>query len=328
VKHQHYTTHRDHADQRVESWSLLNQQYFGKLRVSCLDDGPLDAALDAYELGPLRLIRIQAPAHRVERDARCGELPTDEFYKLVLQLRGRAEICQDERRFVLQPGDWSLYDPRVPYAITNLERCSMLVTQVPRSRLRDFKVPNLHTSEAHSSNRAGLHAVFGSFMRSLAEQLPELPDGVGAAVSESIFGLLGSTLAAHQVRDGEAHATSAAVLKLRVKQYVHTHLADGELSIQRIADALRCSKRYLHRVFEDEDQTLDRFIWQMRLERCSEALRNAAGRRISVSEIAFAWGFNSSAHFCRAFKAQYEMSPREFQRREAERASASARLTH
>jgi hypothetical protein len=24
-------------------------------------------------------------------------------------LRGRAEICQDERRFVLQPGDWSLY---------------------------------------------------------------------------------------------------------------------------------------------------------------------------------------------------------------------------
>jgi hypothetical protein len=122
VKHQHYTTHRDHADQRVESWSLLNQQYFGKLRVSCLDDGPLDAALDAYELGPLRLIRIQAPAHRVERDARCGELPTDEFYKLVLQLRGRAEICQDERRFVLQPGDWSLYDPRVPYAITNLER--------------------------------------------------------------------------------------------------------------------------------------------------------------------------------------------------------------
>ena len=81
-------------------------------------------------------------------------------------------------------------------------------------------------------------------------------------------------------------------------------------------------------MFEDEDQTLDRFIWQMRLERCSEALRNAAGRRISVSEIAFAWGFNSSAHFCRAFKAQYEMSPREFQRREAERASASARLTH
>ncbi|MCY1312770.1 Transcriptional activator FeaR [compost metagenome] len=80
-------------------------------------------------------------------------------------------------------------------------------------------------------------------------------------------------------------------------------------------------------MFEDEDQTLDRFIWQMRLERCSEALRQVAGGRASVSEIAFAWGFNSSAHFCRVFKAQYGVSPREFQRREAQRAASPA-LTH
>ena len=143
-----------------------------------------------------------------------------------------------------------------------------------------------------------------------------------------------SASAASTVFDGLASSSLTGlvpvpgVLKARVKQFVHAHLADPALSLDLIAQQLRCSKRYLHRVFEDEDQTLDRFIWQMRLERCSEALRSAAGRRISVSEIAFAWGFNSSAHFCRVFKSQYGVSPREFQRREAERALASAALTH
>ena len=117
------------------------------------------------------------------------------------------------------------------------------------------------------------------------------------------------------------------MFKARVKQFVHAHLADSELSLDHIAQQMRCSKRYLHRVFEDEAHTLDRFIWLTRLERGADALRVSAGRRSSLSEIAFAWGFNSSAHFCRVFKAQYGVSPREFQRREAQRAMSPA-LTH
>ncbi|MEP7101777.1 MAG: helix-turn-helix domain-containing protein, partial [Burkholderiales bacterium] len=42
--------------------------------------------------------------------------------------------------------------------------------------------------------------------------------------------------------------------------------------------------------------------------------------------IAFAWGFNSSAHFCRLFKAHFGVSPRDFQRREL--AASSARASH
>ena len=50
-------------------------------------------------------------------------------------------------------------------------------------------------------------------------------------------------------------------------------------------------------------------MWDRRLERSREALM--AGNGASISEIAFACGFNSSAHFSRAFKAKYEVSPRE-----------------
>jgi AraC-like DNA-binding protein len=33
---------------------------------------------------------------------------------------------------------------------------------------------------------------------------------------------------------------------------------------------------------------------------------------LSISEICFRWGFNGSAHFSRAFRDQYGVSPREF----------------
>ncbi|HSV48289.1 MAG TPA: hypothetical protein VLJ58_21045, partial [Ramlibacter sp.] len=80
----HWSTNRVLACERAAAWSSINTRYFGRLRVSSLSDEPLDASLDAYDVGDLRMFRITAPAHHVARDTTCGELPTDDFYKLVL----------------------------------------------------------------------------------------------------------------------------------------------------------------------------------------------------------------------------------------------------
>ena len=310
----HFSTRLEHPSERVALWGRINQAYFGVLDVTCLHDGPLDAELDAYQLGPLNMFMIEAPAHRVSRSNTRADLPLDSVFKLVLQLEGEADIRQRDRVFRLRRGDWSLYDPQVPYSITNHTRSRLLAITIPRQQFKGIKMPELHTCEAQTPGMRGLYAVLGSFLASLSEQLPSLPNGVGQPISATVLGLLASTLA-NQKDEALASAQIPSVFKARVKQYVHTHLADPELSLDRIAQDLRCSKRYLHRVFEDETQTLDRFIWTARLDRCQAALRASAGRQISVAEIAFAWGFNSSAHFCRVFKLHVGVSAREFQRR-------------
>ena len=98
-------------------------------------------------------------------------------------------------------------------------------------------------------------------------------------------------------------------LRERIVTYIDANLSRSDLSTDEIARHMGCSRRYLHRAFESEDITLERFVWDRRLERSREALM--AGNGASISEIAFACGFNSSAHFSRAFKAKYEVSPRE-----------------
>lgn len=318
MHHTYWSTNRVLACDRAEAWGNINTRYFGRLRVSSLHDGPLDASLDAFDVGSLRMYRIDAPAHHVARDSACGELPNDEFYKLVLQVSGRGIVEQQQRRVVLQPGHWFLYDPRTPYSITNPERCTLLVTQVPRALLAGLRLPGPHAGEMGSSNVAGLHGVFGSYLRALSEQLPGLPDGAGPAVSESVIGLLGSTLA-ELLKRTDQPVPLASMLKMRVSQYVRTHLSDPELSIQRIADALRCSKRYIHRVFEDDAVSLERQIWNCRLERCLSALTHEANANRSAAEISFAWGFRSSAHFSRLFKQHYGFTPGACQRQASER---------
>lgn len=294
--------------QRAECWAEINRANFGELEVDGMDQGLDDAALTCFGVDDLRVFEIEVPAHRVSRSDRHGSDGLDDCYKLLLQLDGRGRIRQRARQFDLRAGDWSLYDPRQPYAIENFERTRLLAVQIPRARLRGFQLAELHTCESPTSGGVGLAAVLGSFLRSMAEQLPNLPDDAAPAVAETVMGLLSATLARRQA-EAQEHATLPSVLKARVRQYVHTHWADPALDIAQIAAAMRCSKRHLHRAFDDEAQTLDRFIWRTRLAQAHQRLLVADGRPPAIGLLAAACGFRNAAHFCRLFKDEFGVPP-------------------
>jgi AraC-like DNA-binding protein len=48
---------------------------------------------------------------------------------------------------------------------------------------------------------------------------------------------------------------------------------------------------------------------------------------LSISEICFRWGFNGSAHFSRAFKDRYGVSPRDYRKGQAAALGAATRPT-
>jgi len=96
-------------------------------------------------------------------------------------------------------------------------------------------------------------------------------------------------------------------LPQKIKDFIAANLHDPDLSIDAIAVALNCSKRYLHMAFASEGTTIARYIWMARLENCRRDLERA--RRGTVTDIAFSWGFNSSSHFSRLFKERFGISP-------------------
>ena len=101
----------------------------------------------------------------------------------------------------------------------------------------------------------------------------------------------------------------AETLRQRVKAYVRLHLRDPDLTINRIAAALSCSKRYLHMCFADQGASITEFIWTERLDQCRRELEQDNPSSKTLTEVAFSWGFNSSSHFSRLFKKRFGAPP-------------------
>jgi AraC-like DNA-binding protein len=307
-----FSTHLVSPTQRSSYWGELMSGYFGEHRAHCLHQGPFDAQLSTHDIGSLQLFLINCPPHWIERVEVKPDCAVNEYMKLIMPLNGKGAISQNGDMMSLACGDWGLYDARMPYRI-DVDATELLVMLIPRAHLNGFKLNGLHCSPSQHPETRGLNSVLSAVLRSLAQHANDLPATTHTPLAETVLGLLASTLtASHESKRGQAHLP--AVLRLRVKHFIAAHIADPELTIDRIAHEMRCSKRYLHRIFEAEGMTIDRYIWSCRLERCHDALQASAGHKRSISDVAFSWGFNSSAHFGRLFKEKYGVVPRDYQR--------------
>jgi AraC-like DNA-binding protein len=139
-------------------------------------------------------------------------------------------------------------------------------------------------------------------------------DAVGAALGDALTDLV--KLALIEQSSATRSETIRETVRARILGHVNRNLADPELTIERIADHMHCTKRYLHKVFSENGETLSQYIWSRRLELCRARLVLPELGARSITEIAFACGFSNAAHFSRSFKARFGQSPRAFRRAE------------
>ncbi|MCG8481431.1 MAG: AraC family transcriptional regulator [Spirochaetales bacterium] len=90
-----------------------------------------------------------------------------------------------------------------------------------------------------------------------------------------------------------------------VIDYIESHL-DRAVTLDELADLSGFSKYHFHRIFQSfTNEALYRFVIRLRVERAAALL---VSRNDSVTDIAFACGFNDSATFSRAFKKHFGVS--------------------
>lgn len=306
-----FSTHDVVAAERADYWNEVTTRYFGPLETRATGRATLAATLATRSVSFLRAFHIVGTSHQVRRNkSNAGAIP--DAVKLLLQVRGRCSIQQEGRTADLKPGSWCVYDSWRPYDITNCGSVEQVVIQIPRDQIIDRAFRQL-AEPFVADPRSSMTQVAASFIRAYAASALE-PDEGDEFLAETTVGFVRRALFAAQSQRRCAQAPSSQ-LRARVRQYILTHLNNPDLSIGRIAQAMGCSKRYLHQVFAAEDTTIERTIWRLRIEHCCQALAEEANLDKSISAIAFEWGFNSSAHFSRLFKAQVGEAPTAFRRK-------------
>ncbi|MBK5350365.1 AraC family transcriptional regulator [Bacillus sp. TH44] len=93
----------------------------------------------------------------------------------------------------------------------------------------------------------------------------------------------------------------------KVQDYIESHINDS-LSIEDLANVAGFSKFHFHRIFKGMmDEPLSRYVNRLKLERATHLLTYRTD--MTITDIAYYFGFTDSAVFSRTFKSYYGVSP-------------------
>ena len=263
------------------------------------------------QIGDLLLCDISSTPQRVLRQSRHIQQCDRDVIELNLQLEGEGKLAQDDRECVTRPGEIALYDSSRPYELFYDKPFRLLYINFPKELLRArFGLTEQITARTIDGT-SGVGRFLSGYIKALVLQSEE---GEDALFSDRLQNHLSDLLitAVSALPRGSASARYCRTMALcRAKTYITEKLRDETLSPATVAKALGVSRRYLYDLFADEDIPVAYWIRQKRLERCRSDIENPALSARSLSDIAFSWGFSDAAHFSRAFRNCYGMSPKD-----------------
>lgn len=276
-------------------------------------------------LAELRIYDISITAitiHRREEDIQ--EDGVDDFF-LSMLIEGEAIIEQSDARFIMSPGDLAVYANGHPYSIQYTKPSRRLLLRIPK-QIFDERILGRREREisALSLGNTGLASIVTNMFKSLSMEAEMLPETDQYTLSESFLELVGAVIRAAATVDKSRPKDSQAALLRRILAYMDQNFSDCDLTPEKIANANGISMRYLHRIFQQSGMAVSKWIWERRLKATREDLLDPAKEKMRVSEIAFSRGFNDPAHFSRAFRDRFGISPSKLRVKVADEQSKKA----
>ena len=304
----HFSTEAVKPAQRFSFWKEVICTSFVRLELECERQRPFHATLAARPMSRFDSIEVGGSAQRVTRSERLvGEDRTDSLI-LMRQHLGDCIVAQDGQELHMSTGGLALVDSRRPYSLCFPDEFSQTVIRVPAALLEQ----RLGRSTACTRHALAPGSTLAKLVGLAIDELGrEEREHVSLPLSNIAFDLLALAL----LESAPANAAAPRMAELRVtwaKAQVLDNLRDPQLSPQAVAERQGVSPRLLQRLFATEGESLAEFILAQRLQRCREALRDTAQARRSITEIALSWGFNDPAHFSKAFRRRFGVSPRDF----------------
>jgi len=208
--------------------------------------------------------------------------------------------------FTTRPGEILLTDPTIPISSRPHSTHDYSRWMLPRAWIEPHLPSGRRPLSVQFTGSRSINGLVQAYLRALNDALCECGSGELPGVIDNFCRLL--ALACGGGIGDQRAATRAAKLR-QVKDYVTLHLSEPDLTPARVAAAMKISVRQLHLLFEPTGTSFAEHVLGRRLEECRAMLESPSSRSRSVTDIAYAWGFNSLASFYRAFGQRFGVSP-------------------
>lgn len=274
--------------------------------LNTLDNFPGEYATQA--LDTLKLSRAAAPRHHVQREP--GYADGEPCLLLMWQIRGTATLEQHGALLSVGAGDMVLHDAGHAYRLRFDSPFEVMVMRIPAAPMRSLcpmidvllgavqhcRHPQVALLTAMADCHAGID--YAALPKAAAQHAAEAMRQTLAACA---LGILVNT-----------HQRQAGLTRYhldRIRRYALKRIGDSGLSINELVEALDISAAHIHRLFAGEAQSFSTWLWDTRLQLCHLALRNPEYRSQSISQIAYRFGYSHAAHFSRAYRKRFGMTP-------------------
>jgi AraC-like DNA-binding protein len=302
---------------RASWWNELYQRRFAQVTFNPVDRDEFEAELRMGAIGPIGVARMHSKPTVVERNRSHISRSSGRLFSFLLQTRGCSVFSHYGHETRMEQGDFTLCDNAAPHRFNFTEGADLVILRIAPEVLKNY-LPS-------PEQLCGLRLPAGKGITGTAANMAQklwslveagLPEKFSDMVARNVLDIMATSYA---IGFETSFTDSTAVTSRRQQaiRHIEGQLRDPDLTPCTVASALGISARYLRMLFRGEDESVSRYILRRRLEECAKQLSSALWTGHTITDIAFACGFNSAAHFTRAFRDQYGVTPSEYRRAQA-----------
>jgi acetamidase/formamidase/AraC-like DNA-binding protein len=236
---------------------------------------------------------------------------------LTLHLEGEAMLVDEARQTSIDSGDIVFGPTGATGGLSLQSDFRQLLVTIPRESFRSRLPTPMSLKVGRLAGDRGIGHVFSGMLESVADRIDQITAAqlrpIEIALSEFLVSNLADADYAPPAAGSGIARTQTSILH-RISQHIEMRLTDPDLGVDKVAEHIGVSTRYLQKLFESAGETFTHYVRLRRLERCRADLVNPLFAHLSIGDICFRWSFNDAAHFSRAFREQYHISPRAYRR--------------
>jgi AraC-like DNA-binding protein len=310
-----FTTEDLEPSKRYAAWQGAICDVYVHVDVNAEERSDYQGFIREARFGPVTMTDVLVSEQRITRRERhIAKLDKDCYYVQFIQ-QGRVNILQAGQTLLSHPGVGTIFSASEAYDLECIGRVRSLYLEIPRNEFSSRFSENRMPVAATMTTGRGLGRIAAEFCSMLASEGSSLEETVRTRLGDELMDVLALALDMGDKDDFSEDATAQKARLRSVKAWIEQHLADPDLSLEKIARSNGVSLRHLHYLFRLTDLSASEWILDRRLLRCHDALIRPELRSLSVTEVAYRFGFRSSSHFSTVFRRKFGHSPSELRRR-------------
>lgn len=297
--------------QRSAHWNRVIAETYFPLHLTFRDTADFSGMLERRQMGNVSLSRLATGPLQYERRPTHISHTREEEYLITVPRLSPIEFKQIGREVRCDPGGFILERGDEPYRFAYGATNELSVLKISKKSLAEkVRDPDRFCARIIDS-RSGLPALFTSMMQHL-HSLPLTEGRAAEVLGRQMVEVLALALDEAAGDDHQVRTSVRAGHLRRAEQVVRKHLSNPDLSPEFVADSCGISKRYLHELFGDTNQTVSQFIRDERLTAARDTITSSP--TLSMAEISYRFGFCDQAQFSRLFKAKFRLSPSDWRK--------------